>query len=148
MEEDDYQYDEQDFMAGSSQIQQCGGGSNYLSTIIGDRRLGNLQLALLRRTMSDEQILFQSMLACAFEHNIISQVTQTGLQNLIDRLPHKKYKNPRALLLGYYMVERGEINLKKFESCKEMIIGFQGIRDADLIRYARLVISVSPSKPR
>jgi len=140
---DDYEYfEEPDFIAGQSQWQQVGGGGNYLGTVMNDKRLGNIQLSLMRGSMTDEEWLYRTIMFWAYQHGIIGQINTGDIQHIIDLVPHKKYKNPQALLLGYYVVKNRQIDIEKLDKCDDFISQDQTVRRADIVRYARLVISL------
>ena len=140
MEDEFQEFDDYPFVVGQSQWQQVGGGE-CLGTTINDRMLGNLQLMLLRSSMSDEEWLYQSVNYWAMQYPILQSISRDPIKTIIVNLAHKKHKNPQALLWGYYVVEGGEISLPRFNTCKVQISGRDDIQPADVIRYARLVIN-------
>jgi hypothetical protein len=87
------------------------------------------------------------MIAGAFaKHELKKSITgdtKAHIERLVDLTPHIKYKNPASFILGYFIIDfkDGEINEKKIKEYKKYCT--ESITELDMIRYARLISSIS-----
>jgi len=96
---------------------------------------------IIRHGMTLENIFKQKMEECQKSLSLsILPVVQ-----LFPKIPRLEYKNPEALLVGYYSIKNMKIDreeldklAKKCEKHKDTI----SVTKADIIRYAKLIISI------
>ena len=97
---------------------------------------------IIRYGMTLETIFQQKMEEC---RNTLSLASISPVVSLFPKIPRLEYKNPGALLLGFYSIKDMSIDkrlldrlVEKCERNKDTI----SITKADIIRYAKLIISI------
>lgn len=97
---------------------------------------------IIRHGMTLETIFQQKMEEC---RKTLSLSSIAPVVQLFPKIPRLEYKNPEALLVGFYCIKNMRIDKeeldklsKKCEKNKDTI----SITKADIIRYAKLIISI------
>lgn len=133
MEDDDDQHFEESHIS-YNQLKQFGVyNDNYDFDVSGK---------IIRYGMTLQIIFEQKMEKCK---NTLSLSSISPVLKLLPKIPRLEYKNPEALLIGYYSIKNMKIDkdeleklAKKCEKNRDTI----SVTKADIIRYAKLIISL------
>lgn len=112
-----------------------------LGTFIGDgSKYGEMQKKIQRMNLTPQE-KFNQLFAIAVVGISSVSLTDAEIEDIKNRslvIPKVYYKNPVALILGYYFYTNKQKNfLKEFNRIKDKEI-FENIKPEDMVRYIRI----------
>lgn len=141
---EDYQNgDENIYIAERDAFDRVGQGRANEIISIGNKSLSDIT-KLLGKFVKNEGERFEIILSICFnkfkQELFLEEEQLEKIYDLTNKIPNLYLKNPVGILFGYSVVKNSKIDKKKFE--KIQLIKNSELNPEDIIRYARLIISV------
>ncbi len=139
---EDFYEDEIEYKATFKAMQQMGPGVFLGTEISGTGDMVKLQAKLLGKPLSDEDNFRQNVELAVKTYSKILKKSHdfSNITKLIYIIPNIIRLNPTAFVLGYYILDNGEISKSKVDDVfKNVIKDIKIIAEPDVIRYARYI---------
>lgn len=139
-----FEFEEQKFVAERGAFERVGiiRPGELLKSRIAGGNLEELNNTLFRLNLNDEE-KFSIILNASFnnvkEYLDLVERDLVILLEMIPKIPHLKYKNATAYILGYYTLSKGTINKDKINKVFKVLKNFPNITEPDVVKYARFV---------
>ena len=117
-------------------------GGALLTYIEGEGGIAKLHRALNKQQLNKHEefnIILEAVFYELKDYLNVGGDWINRLTELSSNIRNIQYKNPKAFILGYYVLENNKISKKKFDFVSKNILkNIDDVKGEDVIRYARL----------